>query len=166
MRSNVSKWLANVHRQEIRNTSQVTLMTKKTLNAEHWAAFFSRVMLGIIFLMAGWFKCFEMGPLQHADQLFVQPFADSWIPAWLLLATGVAVPIVELVAGLLLVLGWRTQDCLVALGFILLLVTYGHLLQEPLYSIQGHILPRTVLLVSTFLLPRDVFAVDSWLRRG
>ena len=151
-------------REYILNTNRVTQMSRNPLTAEHWAAFFSRVMLGTIFLVAGWFKCFDMGPLQHADQLFVEPYAESWIPAWLLLATGVTVPLVELAAGGLLVIGWRTRESLVAIGFILLLVTYGHLLTQPLYSIQGHIFPRTVLMVATFLLPRDAFALDPWLK--
>ena len=130
-----------------------------------WVRLFARGLLGLIFFMAGWHKCFTMTPLGHAQTYFTGPYADTWIPHRLLLATGVAVPIVELLAGALLLAGWRTRDALVALGFILLLVTYGHLLKEPLYSITGHIFPRFVLLAMVFLLPKeeDRVTVDAWL---
>ncbi|MCZ6779511.1 MAG: hypothetical protein O7F16_11180 [Acidobacteria bacterium] len=122
------------------------------------------MMLGLIFAMAGSYKCFIMTPLGHAETYFTVPYADSWMPHYLLLATGIAVPLVELLAGVLLIIGWRTREALVAVGAILLLVTYGHLLKEPLFSIMGHIFPRTALMVVTFLLPaaEDRFSVDSW----
>src|SRR5881409_2944259 len=110
-------------------------MTRQKKRAHGWARFFCRVMLGLIFGMAGWYKCFTMTPLGHAHTYFTGPYADSWIPHWLLLATGIVVPIVELIAGALLIAGWRVKDALVALGLILLLVTYGHLLKEALFSI-------------------------------
>jgi uncharacterized membrane protein YphA (DoxX/SURF4 family) len=131
-----------------------------------WARFFCRFMLGLIFFMAGWYKCFTMTPMGHARTYFTEPYADTWIPYWLLLVLGVTVPVVELAAGGLLLLGWRTQWALIALGLVLLLVTYGHLLKEPLFSITGHIFPRTALLVAVFLLPaaEDLLSVDAWLR--
>ena len=75
-----------------------------------WAAFVARWMLGLIFLMAGWFKVFEMGAVQHAQMLFVEGYQDSWIPVWLLWATGFVIPFVELLAGVLLLVGWRVRE--------------------------------------------------------
>ena len=118
--------------------------------------------------MAGWFKCFQMTPLGHAEKYFTGPYADSWIPYGLLLATGVAIPIVELVAGFLLIAGYRTRDALVAVGVILIVVTYGHLLKEALFSITGHIFPRAALMVAVLLLPAadDRLALDHRLPGG
>ena len=134
------------------------------ITGKGWARFFCRVMLGTIFLMAGWYKCFGMTPLGHAEHYFTGPYADTWIPYILLLLIGVTIPVVELVAGALLIFGWRTRDALVAIGFILLVVTYGHLLKDPLFSITGHIFPRVVLMLATLLLPSqdDVLSLDSW----
>ncbi len=142
-------------------------LAEKSMSGRGWSRFFCRVMLGLIFGMAGWYKCFVMTPLGHAETYFTVPYADNWIPHFLLLATGVAVPLVELLAGVLLVIGWRTRDALVALGAVLLLVTYGHLLKEALFSITGHIFPRTALMVATFLLPaaEDRLSVDFWLEK-
>ena len=135
-----------------------------------WARFFCRVMLGTIFFMAGWHKCFEMTPMGHAERLFTVPYADSWIPHTLLLVVGVTIPVVELLAGATVILGWRTRDALVAAGAILLAVTYGHLLEQALFSVSGHIFPRTALMVATFVLPsaEDTLSVDHWIavRRG
>ncbi len=129
-----------------------------------WARMFARVLVGILFFMAGWWKCFELTPMAHARGAFVEGYADSWIPAILLWGLGLAIPVVELVAGALLIVGWRTREALVTIGFILLIVTYGHALNEPLYSIQGHILPRGLLMLIALVLPseEDKLSVDSW----
>jgi uncharacterized membrane protein YphA (DoxX/SURF4 family) len=133
-----------------------------------YARFFARGITGILFFMAGWWKCFELTPMQHARGMFVEGFADTWIPAFLLWGLGLLIPVVELVAGALLIVGFRTREAAVALGFILLIVTYGHALKEPLFSIQGHIFPRGVFLLFALALPasEDRFALDNLLRRS
>lgn len=132
-----------------------------------WAIFFVRWVLGLIFFMAGWWKTFELGPLGHARRLFVEPFADTWLPSWLLWTSGSVIPVVELIAGALLCLGLRTRAAGVALGWILIVVSYGHLLQEPLFDTTHHIFPRLVLLTFMLAAPaeRDVLSADAWLRR-
>ena len=89
-----------------------------------WAVFFARQVLGFIFFMAGVYKVFQLGPLGHARKYFL-PFADTFLPIWSLWATGVAIPFVELIAGGLLIIGWRVRESLVALGFVLVIVTLG-----------------------------------------
>ena len=130
-----------------------------------WARLFCRLMLGLIFFMAGWYKVFVMTPSVHASTFFTGPYEDTWIPRVLLLATGMAIPVLELVAGAMLLAGWRVKAALLVLGSILLVVTYGHLLKEPLFSITGHIFPRSVLLVTILLLPadKDRLSLDAWL---
>jgi uncharacterized membrane protein YphA (DoxX/SURF4 family) len=129
-----------------------------------WSVFCARVVLGLIFGMAGYWKCFVLTPTGHAQRLFLVPYADTWIPVWLLWTTGTIIPIVELVAGWLVVVGFRTRDSLVALGAVLITVTYGHLLKEPLYSFSGHVIPRLALLVFVaLLLDDDRYSIDRWL---
>jgi uncharacterized membrane protein YphA (DoxX/SURF4 family) len=132
-----------------------------------WARMFARVMVGLIFFMAGWWKCFELTPAGHVRRYFLDGYADSWIPIFLLWAVGLAIPVLELVAGGLLIVGFRTREALVTIGFILLIVTYGHTLKEPLFSIKDHILPRGLLMLATFALPasEDLFTIDAWLLR-
>src|SRR5438874_7254395 len=127
-----------------------------------WAILFARLLLGLIFFMAGVMKVFQLGPLQHARKYFL-PFSDTFLPVWSLWAVGVAVPVVELVAGALVIIGLRTREALIALGLVLATVTFGHLLKEPLYEFHTHVIPRLALLLFVFMLPRedDRFSVDQ-----
>ena len=132
-----------------------------------WAFLIARAILGLIFFMAGFWKVFTLGPIEHARRLFVEPYSVTFLPAWSLWATGTVVPCVELVAGALVFLGLRTRPALLALGSVLVLVTFGHLLLEPLYQFHTHVIPRTALLL--FLLPMpasdDRLSLDYWLAR-
>ncbi|PYQ64147.1 MAG: hypothetical protein DMF54_15025 [Acidobacteria bacterium] len=132
-----------------------------------WAILFARGVLGLIFFMAGVWKVFELTPAGHAHKYFVDPYADTFLPTWSLWAVGVAVPIVELVAGALVILGLRVRTALIALGLVLLVVTFGHLLKEPLYEFHTHVIPRLALLLFVLVLPReeDRFSLDALLER-
>src|SRR5882672_6570802 len=132
-----------------------------------WALLFARLVLGLIFFMAGVYKVFQMGPLEHARKYFL-PYADTFLPVWSLWATGVVIPFVELIAGGLVILGLHTRKALVALGAVLAIVTFGHLLKEPLYEFHTHVIPRLALLLFTLLLPRrdDRFSLDYVLSRA
>ena len=131
-----------------------------------WALLFARLVLGLIFFMAGVWKVFQLGPVEHARKYFL-PFSDTFLPVWSLWAVGVAIPLVELVAGALVILGLRTRDALIALGFVLAVVTFGHLLREPLFNLTGHVLPRLALLLFVLWCPRenDRFGLDFVLNR-
>ncbi len=131
-----------------------------------WALLFARLVVGLIFFMAGAWKVFQLGPLQHARKYFL-PFADTFLPVWSLWAVGVVIPFVELIAGALVILGLRAREALVALGFVLAIVTFGHLLKEPLYEFHTHVIPRLALVVFILLLPRrdDRFSLDYLIAR-
>jgi uncharacterized membrane protein YphA (DoxX/SURF4 family) len=131
-----------------------------------WALLFARLVLGLIFFMAGVWKVFQLGPLNHARKYFL-PFADTFLPVWSLWATGVVIPFVELIGGALVILGLRTREALIALGFVLAIVTFGHLLKEPLYEFHTHVIPRLALLLFVLMIPRedDRFSVDHLIAR-
>src|SRR5438477_11946465 len=116
--------------------------------------------------MAGVWKVFQLGPLRHARKYFLA-FADTCLPVWSLWATGVFIPFIELIAGALVILGLRTREALMALGFVLAIVTFGHLLKEPLYEFHTHVIPILALLLFVFMLPRDDdrYSLDYFLTR-
>ena len=130
-------------------------------------SFIIRWMLGVIFLAAGYWKVFELTAMQHAQKFFVEGFAETWIPQWLLWTLGVSIPYLELAAGLLLVIGLRIRETLIALGCLLIVTTYGHTLQQPLFDIDGHTFTRLALII--FLLAygwaEDRLSVDYWLAK-
>jgi uncharacterized membrane protein YphA (DoxX/SURF4 family) len=137
-------------------------LSKPTANFDRaWALLFARLILGLIFFMAGVMKVFQLGPLNHARKYFL-PFADTFLPVWSLWATGVVIPFVELIAGAMVILGLRVREALVALGFVLAVVTFGHLLHDALYEFHTHVIPRLALLLFILLLPRtgDWFSLD------
>ncbi len=131
-----------------------------------WAILFARLVLGLIFFMAGVMKVFQLGPLEHARKYFL-PYADTLLPVWSLWAVGVAIPFIELLAGAMVILGLRTREALVSLGFVLAIVTFGHLLKEPLYEFHTHVIPRLALLLFVLLMPRedDLLSIDHLLTR-
>lgn len=131
-----------------------------------WALLFARLVLGLIFFMAGVMKVFQLGPLEHARKYFL-PFTDTFLPTWSLWAVGVVVPFVELIGGALVILGLRTRDALVALGCVLVVVTFGHLLHDALFNFSGHVIPRLALLLFILCFRRDDdrFSADHFLAR-
>ncbi len=132
-----------------------------------WALLFARLVLGFIFFMAGMWKVFTLGPIEHARRLFIVPYANTYLPTWALWATGTTVPVVELMAGALVLIGWRRRPAYLALGGVLVLVTYGHLVAEALYPFHEHVIPRLGLLLFMLWNPPelDAFSVDEWLTR-
>jgi uncharacterized membrane protein YphA (DoxX/SURF4 family) len=129
-----------------------------------WALLFARLILGLIFFVAGVMKVFQLGPLEHARKYFL-PFNDTFLPTWSLWAVGVTIPFIELIAGALVIVGLRTRDALIALGCVLVVVTFGHLLHDALYNFSGHVIPRLALLLFVLCLPRedDRFSLDNLL---
>lgn len=126
-----------------------------------WALLFARLVLGLIFFMAGVYKVFTLTPVGHVQKWFL-PFRDTFLPTWSLWAVGLAIPFVELIAGALLLIGWRVYEALLALGMVLVVVTFGHLLHEPLYAFHEHVIPRLALLLFLLVMPResDIFTLD------
>jgi putative oxidoreductase len=131
-----------------------------------WALLFARLVLGLIFLMAGLHKVFVMGPVAHAERWFL-PYTDTFLPRWSLWAVGTTIPFVELSGGALVVLGLQVRAAMIALGCVLAVVTFGHLLHEPLYPFHEHVFPRLCLLLFVLMVPdeHDRFALDALRRR-
>ena len=129
--------------------------------------FIVRWILGLLFLMAGYWKVFVLTPAVHAQQFFVDGFAETWIPVWLLNGLGYSIPFLELLAGLLICIGLKTREALIAVGVLLIVTTYGHALQQPLFDIDGHTFTRLALVVFLLLAPTgsDKYSVDQWLLR-
>lgn len=132
-----------------------------------WGVLFARLVLGLVFFQGAWWRVFDLGPLEHARRFFVGPYADSVLPEWALWVAGTAVPFAELVGGALVLLGlWRLPG-LILLGGVLVTVTFGHLVAEPIYAFNAHVMPRLALVVFLLVIPQswDHFSLDEWRRR-
>jgi len=61
----------------------------------------------------------------------------------------------------------RFNHLLSVRGFVLAVVTFGHLLKEPLYEFHTHVIPRLALLLFVLIIPRaaDRFSIDYLITR-
>lgn len=78
-----------------------------------WALLFARLVLGLIFFMAGVYKVFQLGALEHARKYFL-PYADTFLPVWSLWA------MIPRLALLLFILLLPREDDRFSLDYLLL----------------------------------------------
>ncbi len=121
------------------------------------ALFLARVLLGLIFFWQGFHKVFVWGVEGVYERAF-QPLEATFLPGFVLWGTAYFTSWVELLAGGLLILGVARRAALYALGLVLLVVSFGHGLQEGIWDLH-HVLFRGGLVV--FLLWTDE-AQDRW----
>jgi putative oxidoreductase len=130
-----------------------------------FAIFFLRALLGIIFLMQGFGKVFTWGVTNVYASAF-QSMEATFLPKWLLWATAYLTSYVELIGGFLLIIGLFRKEALYALAAVLLIVSYGHGLEQAIWDLS-HVFPRAIFLASLLLLPQnwDEWHLDKVLRK-
>ncbi|MEO1052510.1 MAG: DoxX family protein [Bacteroidota bacterium] len=132
-------------------------MNKVSMN-QVVGVFTARVLIGLIFLMAGIGKVFKIGVENMYNGYFKSLMKDTFLPDFLLKATAYYTSYIELIAGALLVMGLFRDYALYALASVLIIVTFGHGLAEPIWDIGGVVM-RSILLITVLLLPK---AWDQW----
>ncbi len=137
------------------------------MNNWGFASFFSRLSLGIFVGMIGVQKVFVIGASNHAQNFFINGFKDHWIPEWLLLLLGYSIPYVELICGVLIFIGFWVRLNTIIIGFLLLIVAYGHMLQDAFYDPTSHWLPRFMLMIAVLLLynSQDKWSLEHLIRK-
>ena len=136
------------------------MASKEGIN-RHIAVFVLRVLLGLIFLMAGYGKIFAFGTEAiYMDML--KQFQNTFLPKWLIWFTAYYTSYIELICGLLLVLGIFKHISLYMLGSVLIVISFGHGLIEPIWDLQ-HVFFRTTMLITLLLLPTawDKYSLDT-----
>ncbi|EDP98307.1 DoxX family membrane protein [Kordia algicida OT-1] len=124
----------------------------------------ARLLLGFIFFFQGFGKIFKFG----VDNVYQNLFAITYkgvLPDFLLLATAYYTSYVEFLGGLLLIIGLKRDYTLYALASVLIIVTFGHGLVEPIWDLS-HVMYRAILLLTLLLLPKewDHYRVDTLLK--
>jgi uncharacterized membrane protein YphA (DoxX/SURF4 family) len=125
---------------------------------------FIRVLLGIIFLMQGFGKVFTWG-VPKVYEMFFKPFDQTFLPHWVVEFAAYYTSYIEMIGGLLLILGLFRRIILIGLALDLLIVSFGHGMMEPIWDLS-HVMPRTILLAALFFLPQewDRWNVDGLIR--
>lgn len=121
----------------------------------HAGTFIARVLLGLIFMMQGYGKLTKFG-MDNLYRMF-EPYEEQ-LPTFVVKFAAYYTTYVELIGGLLLVLGLLRNYALYALGLVLLIVSFGHGLSEPIWDLS-HVFPRAVLLVALLWIPQEW---DQW----
>jgi len=120
-----------------------------------------RLILGFIFFFQGFGKVFKFGLDAVYQNFFLETYKDL-LPELLILATAYYTSYIEMIAGFLLIIGYKRDIALYALASVLIIVTFGHGLAEPIWDLS-HVMYRTILLISLLLLPKewDFFTIDT-----
>lgn len=124
-----------------------------------------RLLLGFIFFFQGFGKVFKFGLDAVSQNFFIKSYGDL-LPDFLLIFTAYYTSLVELIAGLLLIIGLKRDLALYFLASVLVIVTFGHGLKDPIWDLS-HVMYRTILLVSLLWIPKeyDLYSVDYWINR-
>ena len=114
-------------------------------------SFFLRVILGILFLFQGIDKVFKLGIVKVTDT-FKYELGSRKIPRWLLFISAVYTSYVELVGGILLIVGLFKTYVFYLLGIDLILVTIAFSMIYPVWDMK-FVWPRLLLLGILLYLP-------------
>ncbi len=132
---------------------------QSTLN-QTIAVFTMRVLLGLILFMQGYAKVFKF----TIDGLYKNMFEpyEALLPKFLVLFAAYFTTYVELIGGLLLIIGLFRNWVLYAVSLVLLIVAFGHGLQDGIWDLS-HVMYRGMLLFALLLLPEewDVWQVSK-----
>ena len=140
-------------------------MTNNQTTMQTTGLLFIRVLLGIIFFMQGYGKVFSIG-VSKIYTMFFAIYQTTFLPKWLIISTAYYTSYVELICGMLLIIGLFKKYALYFLAADLLIVSFGHGLMEPVWDLS-HVVPRAILMAALLLLPTqwDKWNIDSLLRR-
>lgn len=125
-----------------------------------------RLLLGFIFFFQGFGKVFKFG-VENVYQNFFAKTYDGILPDFLLGITAYYTSYIEFLGGILLIIGFKRDYTLYALASVLIIVTFGHGLVEPIWDLS-HVMYRAILLLALLLLPKewDQYRLDTLLKKN
>jgi uncharacterized membrane protein YphA (DoxX/SURF4 family) len=128
------------------------------------ALLFARVVLGSLFLYQGIDKVFNMG-IENVSETYKNELKKSWIPSFVFPMTAIYSSYIELLGGILLIIGLFKSAVLLLLAFDLILVTLAMSTIAPLWDMR-YVFPRMLLLILLMIVPSavDLFSLDHLLK--
>ncbi len=124
-----------------------------------------RLILGFLFFWQGYGKVFKFGVDAVYNNFFKKTY-EELLPDFIVAGTAYFTTFAELIAGFLLVIGLGRDWALYILAAVLVVVTFGHGMAEPIWD-ASHVLVRAIFLIPLLLLPKewDIFSVDYLIRK-
>lgn len=130
---------------------------------EQFLPFMIRIILGVLFFFQSYDIIFRIGMKNTCDTVS-EGCRKKKIPDWFSKFSVISSTYVQLIGGLLLMLGLFTPITMLMLGINLILVTIGFSFLQGIWDMQ-HVFPRLVLLIALFLIPADwdLWSIDNLL---
>jgi uncharacterized membrane protein YphA (DoxX/SURF4 family) len=121
-----------------------------------------RWVLGFLSMLLGYYKIFLTG-LDAEFKWFLD--LQQWFPVWLLHAVNYYTAFVELIAGFLLVIGFKRDWALYLILSVLVIVTFGHSVEHEIWDLHQLVF-RLAMLLTLLLTPAewDYFRLERFLR--
>ena len=110
-----------------------------------------RIMLAILFVFQGYDKVINLG-MKKVTLTFQYELGSRKIPRWVVFSAAVYTSYIELIGGILLLIGLFKAYALYLLGLDLVLVTIAFSIIYPMWDMKM-VLPRLVLLAALLYLP-------------
>ena len=125
------------------------------------ATLFARILLGLIFGMQGLGKVFKIGVSNIYNGGF-KGYEETFLPTFILKFAAYFTSYAEFICGFLLILGLFRKQSYYILGIVLLIVSFGHGLQNPIWDLS-HVMYRSMLLVFLMMVPlaKDTISLDN-----
>lgn len=99
----------------------------KKLSNNQWAFFVARITIGINLLVHGLVR---LPKLSKFAEGLTKEFSETLLPEILVSPFAYVLPFIELILGVLLVLGWKTKFASIAGGFLMAVLLFGMGMQE------------------------------------
>ena len=130
-----------------------------------FAELFIRCFAGILFFFQGYDKLFKVKMVSVTDT-FMRDASRYNVPRFVVSFVAYFTSIIELLGGLLLVLGLFTEVAVLALCLDLLIVAFAFSFLDPMWDLR-YMFPRLALLVLLLLLSNQsvLFGLDYFLRK-
>ncbi|RNL49672.1 DoxX family protein [Pedobacter jejuensis] len=129
---------------------------------KNWAYLLSRLAIGLSFFGHGLVR---LPKLQGFSNWMMGQFSKSLLPDFLVLPFSYALPILEFVAGLLIVVGLFTKQGLLLAGIISLALIFGTTMIENWEALPSQLIHVAFLSLLLANLPLNSYAVDKLLKK-
>jgi thiosulfate dehydrogenase [quinone] large subunit len=121
-----------------------------------------RLAIGTSMFCHGFVRVFK---LPKFSTWMVEKFADSMLPDALVIPFSYALPVIELVIGILLLIGWFTKQALVAGGLTMIALIFGSGMLEDWGALPSQMIHTFFFAVLLSHLNYNAYSVDEALKR-
>lgn len=127
-----------------------------------WAYLLSRLAIGLSFFGHGLIR---LPKLSGFSQWMMGQFSKSFLPDFLVLPFSYALPLLEFLSGLLILIGLFTRQGLLLAGAISLALIFGTTMIENWDALPSQLIHVAFLSVLLTYLPHNSYAVDKMIKK-